>query len=155
MLDVSLFLDGLDGAAMLLGPDGQTVAIPEEAFAVLRDVVSAMREGKAITVAPVDQMLTTQQAAGLLGISRPTLIKLLEDGRIPFELTTGGRHRRIRLHDVLTYQARRRSERREILDGLTAEASMTDLAEMSVEDYRDALRAARRAVSTSSSAQST
>ncbi|MHD0175172.1 excisionase family DNA-binding protein [Corynebacterium diphtheriae] len=51
-----------------------------------------MRVGKAITVAPVDQLLTTQEAANFLGISRPTLVRLLEEGALPYERTTGGRH---------------------------------------------------------------
>ena len=63
MLDLSRFLGGLTQPAALLGPDGQTVPLPLEAFNVLRDVVEAMRVGKAITVAPVDQMLTTDGAA--------------------------------------------------------------------------------------------
>ena len=77
MLDLSRFLGALTQPAALLGPDGQTVPLPLEAFNVLREVVEAMQVGKAITVAPVDQMLTTQEAANFLGISRPTLVKLL------------------------------------------------------------------------------
>lgn len=80
MLDVSKFLESISENAALLGPDGQTVPLPEEIFHVLVDIVSAMKIGKAITVAPVDQMLTTQEAADFLGISRPTLVKLLETG---------------------------------------------------------------------------
>ena len=63
MLDVSRFLEQLEGPAALVGPDGQAVALPEEAFSVLAGVVHAMRQGKGITVAPVDQLLTTQEAA--------------------------------------------------------------------------------------------
>lgn len=76
-----------------------------------------MSRGQAVTFAPLGQRLTTQQAADLLGISRPTLIELLETGRIPFE--TPGRHRRIRLSDVLDYQAVRRGEQRQVLRDLT------------------------------------
>lgn len=63
MLDLARFLDQVDGPAALVGPDGQTVNLPEEAFRVLGDVVRAMRLGKAIAVAPVDQQLTAQEAA--------------------------------------------------------------------------------------------
>ena len=56
MLDLSRFLDKVTEPAALLGPDGQTVALPLEAYRVLVDVVHAMREGKAITVAPIDQL---------------------------------------------------------------------------------------------------
>ncbi|SDR82569.1 excisionase family DNA-binding protein [Corynebacterium timonense] len=147
MLDLSLFLERHPSPAVLLGPDGQHVPIPEEAFTVLRDVVEAMRLGKAITVAPVDQLLTTQEAANFLGISRPTLIKLLERERIPFERTPTGRHRRIRLCDIVAYQTAKQDERRRTLDALTAEASESGLYDTDGLRYNDALREARQQLS--------
>lgn len=144
MLDLSAFLGSLTQPAALLGPDGQTVPLPLEAFNVLREVVEAMRVGKAITVAPVDQMLTTQEAANFLGISRPTLVKLLESNEIPFERTSGGRHRRLRLQDVVQYQDKKRQSRRSDLQDLTASASAAGLYEDDAERYRQALRHARR-----------
>ncbi|KUP26871.1 helix-turn-helix domain-containing protein [Kocuria rhizophila] len=144
MLDLSTFLDNVTQPAALLGPDGQTVALPLEAFNVLRDVVEAMRVGKAITVAPMDQMLTTQEAANFLGISRPTLVKLLEGGELAYELTSGGRHRRLRLEDVVRYQERKRRDRRAALQGLTSSASAAGLYAEGSERYREALRQARR-----------
>lgn len=143
MLDLSKFLDGLSQPAALLGPDGQTVPLPLEAFNVLREVAESMRAGKAITVAPVDQMLTTQEAANFLGISRPTLIKLLGKNQIPHEFTSGGRHRRIRLQDVVEHQEKKRAQRRQPLEQLTAEASAAGLYERGAEDYRGALGDAR------------
>jgi excisionase family DNA binding protein len=100
-----------------------------------------MKAGKAITVAPLEQRLTTQQAADLLGISRPTLIKLLEANEIPYEKP--GRHRRIRLSDVLAYQDRRRQERRARLADITRQAVEDDLYDVPSEAYTDALRRAR------------
>ena len=102
-----------------------------------------MRVGKAITVAPVDQLLTTQEAANFLGISRPTLVRLLEEGALPYERTTGGRHRRIRLQDVVSYQQRKRGERRASLSDLVGEASSAGLYDQKAESYREALRQAR------------
>lgn len=145
MLDLSKFLDLVTAPAVLLGPDGQTVPLPLEAFDVLVEVAHAMRAGKAITVAPVDQSLTTQEAANFLGISRPTLVKLLESGEIPFERPGAGRHRRVRLQDVVAYQDRRRVQRRAALDELTREAAEAGLYETDV-DYAAALRAARKRV---------
>lgn len=69
-----------------------------------------------MTVAPQHTTLTTQQAADLLGVSRPTLIRLLEAGEISY--TTPGRHRRLRLSDVLDYRDRVRHERDRRLDEL-------------------------------------
>jgi len=143
MLDLSKFLDHVTAPAALLGPDGQTVPLPLEAFRVLVEVAHAMRLGKAITVAPVDQSLTTQEAANFLGISRPTLVKLLESGRIPFDRPGAGRHRRVRLQDVVAYQEHRRVERRASLDELTREAADAGLYETEP-DYAEALRAARK-----------
>lgn len=148
MLDLSKFLEGLTQPAVLLVPDGQTVPLPLPAFNVLREVVEAMRVGKAITVAPVDQKLTTQEAANFLGISRPTLVKLIEGGQIPHELTSGGRHRRVRLQDVVTYQDEKRVSRRRALDQLTADAQAAGLYERSAEDYQQALKQARREIQT-------
>lgn len=88
--------------------------LPAEVFEVLRDVVTAMAQGQAVTVASVHQRLTTQEAASLLGISRPTFVKLLEEGEIPYEQP--GRHRRVLLSDVLAYRKRRSTQGREALD---------------------------------------
>lgn len=107
--------------ARLVGPDGSEMAVPDEVYAVLRDAAEAMAKGLAISIAPLHAVLTTQQAADMLNISRPTLVKLLEQHEIPFEQR--GRHRRVRLSDVLEYQQRSRSERRVKLAELTRTAS--------------------------------
>jgi len=143
MLDLSRFLEHVSEPAALLGPDGQTVPLPMEAYKVLVKVVDSMRAGKAITVAPLDQRLTTQEAANFLGISRPTLVKLLETGVIPFERPTVGRHRRVMLNDVLNYQQHKGAQRRAALDALTAQAADAGLYN-DAPDYTEALRAARK-----------
>ncbi len=73
-------------------------------------------------------MLTTQEAADLLNISRPTLVRLLADGEIGY--TMRGRHRRVMLRDVLDYRERTRRERRHVLDRLAAEAEDDGLYEV-------------------------
>lgn len=143
MLDLSRFLSQVPAPAALLGPDGQTVPLPMEAFHILVKVVQSMGAGKAITVAPLDQQLTTQEAADFLGISRPTLVKLLEAGDIPYERPAAGRHRRVRLCDVLDYQRRHREERRATLDRLTADAAALGLYD-ETPNYSEALRTARK-----------
>jgi len=104
--------------ARLVGPDGVEIPVPEELYGVLRDVVDALSQGMAITIAPHNTMLTTQEAADLLSISRPTLVRLLTDGEIPY--STRGRHRRVLLRDVLDYREGARHERREALDKIAA-----------------------------------
>jgi excisionase family DNA binding protein len=115
--------------------------IPDELRVVMTNVVMALRRGQAITLAPHALRLTTQQAADLLGISRPTLVKLLVDGKIPFE--TPNRHRRIQLSDLLAYQAARRTKRRETLGSLARDAQDMGTYDSSVADYDEALSEAR------------
>lgn len=146
MLDLSNFLDQVTEPAALVGPDGQKVPLPLEAFRVLSEVAHAMRTGRAITVAPVDQLLTTQEAADFLGISRPTLVNVLESGQIPFESPGAGRHRRIRLQEVLAYQRKVSQDRRVALDEITAQGADAGLYD-DVQDYSAALARARRRTS--------
>ena len=101
-----------------------------------------MRQGKATHVAPQNLLLTTQEAADLLGVSRPTLVKLLEDGAIPFDQPN--RHRRVRLHDVLDFRTRRHAAQRAALDQLTEETSALGLYEHSAADYTATIESARR-----------
>jgi excisionase family DNA binding protein len=106
--------------AVLIGPDNTRWELPAEAYRVLKEVLEAMSQGLAITVVPQHTMLTTQEAADLLGISRPTLVKLLESDQIPYEHR--GRHRRLCLVDVLEYQRSVRANRRGRLDALVEAA---------------------------------
>lgn len=105
--------------ARLVGPDGSEIEIPEDLYDVLRDVVEALSQGVAISIAPHNTMLTTQEAADLLNISRPTLVRLLTEDEIPY--TMRGRHRRVLLRDILVYQERTRAERRQALDQMAAD----------------------------------
>lgn len=143
MLELSRFLTNHVAPAVLLGPDGEQVALPIEVYTVLRQVAEAMEHGKAISVAPLSQQLTTQQAADLLGISRPTLVKLLDNNEISYERPAGGRHRRLRLQDVLQYRDRRRVDRRSRLAEMTRQAAEDGLYEASAADYTEALAVAR------------
>ncbi|OZG61791.1 MerR family transcriptional regulator [Bifidobacterium lemurum] len=79
--------------------------LTKELAQALLQVANALTQGKAVFVAPCDMMLTTQDAADMLGMSRPTFVKLLESGEIPF--TKVGRHRRVRLDDLQTYDNQR------------------------------------------------
>lgn len=111
--------------ARLIAPDGSHLDIPEELYGILLDVVAALTQGLAISIAPHNTMLTTQEAADLLNISRPTLVRLLTDEEIPY--TMRGRHRRVMLSDILDYRDRTRRERRQTLDQMTTDAEDDDL----------------------------
>lgn len=142
LLDLAHFVEGHSEPGVLVGLDGEQVPLPAEVYRVLRHVVEVMRQGNAALVAPKGLLLTTQEAADFLGVSRPTLVKLLEDGAIPFEKPN--RHRRVRLQDLLDFRQHRRAERRAALNELTEEASELGLYEMSPADYGSALSLARR-----------
>lgn len=107
------------GVPALIGPHGEKLVLPDSVYAILRDVVHNMRAGRAITLVPEQQQLTTQAAANLLGFSRPHLIKLLESGVLPFQKV--GQHRRILLKDLLAFQKKRDTERRAALNQLARE----------------------------------
>lgn len=107
-------------SAKLVGPDGEEIVLPASAFRALRRVVDAMSRGLTVTLVPHGRMLTTKQAAELLHVSRPFLIRNLLGTEILYE--TVGSHRRIRLEDVLRYRELRASARRRLLDEMTAAA---------------------------------
>ena len=104
------------GTPALVGPHDERFNLPESIYHILKDVVRNMKAGKAITLIPKNQQLTTQSAANLLGFSRPHLIKLLEEGAIPFQKV--GLHRRILLNDLLEFQRKRDAARRKALGDL-------------------------------------
>jgi excisionase family DNA binding protein len=119
---------------MLVGPEGQRLDLPAEVIGILRVIVDALSEGLAITIAPHHTVLSTSEAADIVGVSRPTLVRLLESGEIPFDQP--GRHRRVRLADVLAYQERARRRRAAGLDQMVAdaeEAGLYDLPEVPFE----------------------
>lgn len=101
----------------LIAPDGQRLELPESVSAALRRIIPILSQGDAVAVVPIHKDLTTRQAADLLNVSRPFLIKLLDEGEIPY--TKVGTHRRIRLQDVAAYKADRDVKRGEALAQLT------------------------------------
>jgi excisionase family DNA binding protein len=100
-----------------LGPD---IVLPASVFRLLKAILAEMAQGHGVALLPIQAELTTQQAAGLLNVSRPYLIRLLEDRKIPFRLV--GQHRRVRFEDLLAFQRKDDEERRRIADELTADA---------------------------------
>ena len=112
----------------LISGDGRRIELPDVLFDVLHDVVVALSHGLAITVAPRHTVMGTGEAAALLGISRPTLVRLLEAGEIPFDQP--GRHRRIRLDDLLAYHERSRRARAAGLDEMVRAAEEAGVYEL-------------------------
>ncbi|MCL1840443.1 MAG: helix-turn-helix domain-containing protein [Propionibacteriaceae bacterium] len=101
------------GHTTLVSASGDTYELPPTLFEVLRFVGATLAAGNGVTIVPRGTRLTTQEAADFLGISRPTLVKLLEAGAMPFE--TVGRHRRVLLDTLMQYQEHERARRRTVL----------------------------------------
>lgn len=123
---LSQFLEGTPTAIdrqipYLMSPAGDKQEIPAEVYYLLTHIVDALANERGVSVVPTNTRLTTQQAADHLGISRPTLVKLLEQGDISFSKV--GRHRRVLLTDLIGYETDLEERRREGLREATQEAA--------------------------------
>jgi len=116
------------------------IELPREVHAALRQVVAALLAGRAVTVAPHSMALTSQQAADVLGVSRPTVKRLIEKGELPAE-RVGTRHR-LRLDEVLEYRTTRRQRQYDFLAATEVDIDAEDDPEV----IREQLREARREV---------
>lgn len=106
--------------------DGEArVVVPRAAFELLVRILKEMASGNAVTIVPVHSELTTQQAAELLNVSRPHLVKLLEEGKLKFRKV--GSHRRVRFEDLVRFKEQEETDRQKAMDELTAEAQRLGL----------------------------
>lgn len=93
------------------------VSVPTSALRLLGDILGELANGNAVKVVPVHAELTTQEAADLLNVSRPHMVKLLEDGLLPFHKT--GKHRRVLFADLMRFKDARDQASRDAMDELT------------------------------------
>ncbi|MDP1699289.1 MAG: helix-turn-helix domain-containing protein [Xanthomonadaceae bacterium] len=96
------------------------VELPTSAMRLLVDILAELADGNAVKVVPVHAELTTQEAADLLNVSRPHLVKLLEEGMLPFHRT--GKHRRVRFADLMQFKGRRDQASEHAMQELTKQA---------------------------------
>ena len=110
----------LGSAPMLTNPDGPPIELSPALYQALKEAAEILLRGDAVVISPVHRQLTTTEAADLLNISRQYLTRILDRGDLSFQLI--GRHRRIKLSDLLAYKTRRATARRTIIDELTTQS---------------------------------
>ncbi len=98
----------------------EVIDVPTFALRLLGEILSEFALGNAVKVVPIHAELTSQEGADLLNVSRPHLVKLLEEGALPFTKT--GRHRRIKFSDLLAYKKQRDHASYVAMDELAAQA---------------------------------
>lgn len=106
-------------------PDGRTVRFPKAAVDGLIEVLEAVADGDTATVVRTPREVTTQQAATVLNVSRPTVVRLVEEGALPVRMV--GSHRRIPLPALLAYRDEMVAQRRQVLDEMVADAEALGL----------------------------
>ena len=100
----------------LVTSNGEEILLPESVCNILRQAVQAMASEQAVSIVRHNRELTTQQGANILNVSRPFIVKLLDEGAIPYIKV--GSHRRIRFKDLIIYKEQRDTKRRKLLDQL-------------------------------------
>jgi len=105
--------------------DQPDIELPAAAVQLLVHLLAQMAEGNAVTLMPIHAQLTSQQAADLLGVSRPFLVKLLDEKKIPFHKV--GTHRRIQFSDLMAYKQTMDAQRHEALDELARQSQELDM----------------------------
>lgn len=116
---------GNNSVKIKIGEKDGYLNIPKKAFSLLFDILNSMAEGKSITLITSNTELTTQQAADMLNVSRPHLIKILEEGKILFG--KAGTHRRIELKNLIAYESKLKQARKEKLNFLAKQAQELNL----------------------------
>src|SRR6266545_3568423 len=111
-------LQDADPVQLRIPEDETTLALPASAVRLLVNILEEMARGNAVTLIPVHAELTTQQAADMLNISRPSLIQLLEENKLEYRRV--GTHRRVRFEALMRYRRQADEARRAALDELAA-----------------------------------
>ncbi len=115
--ELSTFISKSSSISVRISGDGhESVEIPAVAAQLLIKLLEEMSQGNAVTLIPIHAELTTQQAADLLGVSRPFVVKQIEEGLLPARKV--GAHRRVLFQDLMTYKKRIDADRQTALNEL-------------------------------------
>lgn len=112
-------------AQLVVRVRGRDVPVPEPAVVVVKEALTELADGHGVRVLRDDREVTTQEAADILNLSRPHLVRLLEQGKLPFHMV--GTHHRVLLADVLAFKTERSARREAAFRELAAEAQKHDL----------------------------
>lgn len=107
-----------NGGALFVGAKRSSYALPPHVAREVETLLEAYAEGRTPLVSTSDEEVGTQQAAAFLKLSRPTVVKMMDDGRIPFRKP--GKHRRVRLADLVAFDRRLRKDQNAAMDELSA-----------------------------------
>jgi len=102
------------------GEESASIKVPASALRLFLHLLTEMSQGNAVTLLPTHSELTTQQAADLLNVSRPYVVKLLEEGKIPCR--TVGKYRRVRFDDLMAFKRKDDETRAKVMEQLTEDA---------------------------------
>lgn len=122
--------------------DDIEISLPEELLQVLASATSALSSGKNVAIEPEENLITTQQAAHILGVSRPTLIKMLDEGKIPYLQTS--KHRRLYQHDVIAFREKQRRTSARALTALQQEDDPMNLSPAEIQQMRALVKEIRK-----------
>jgi excisionase family DNA binding protein len=110
-----------DSRAALIHPDGlHRIELPDRLYKILLRIIQDLVDGKAVSVTLAAQELTTQEAANFLGVSRQFLVRLLDEGKIPFHRV--GTHRRVYLRDLIAFRKERDRRRHDAIEEMARDA---------------------------------
>jgi excisionase family DNA binding protein len=105
--------------------DSPVLKLPPKVLRVFADMLGSLAQGNAVTVVPKEMYVSTQEAAMFLNVSRPYLVRMLDEGRIPFHKV--GTHRRIKFDDVVAYKDQRTKASQDALQQLVDQAQELDM----------------------------
>ena len=130
MVALERLLESQDSSRMQVivsndGDDKVVMEVSSHALELFRELLEKIEEGTGVEIVRQDQELTTSEAAEILGVSRPYLVDLLEDGEIPFHKV--GSHRRVQASDVLEFKRLRRQRSRDAMKELAQEDRRLDV----------------------------